>query len=334
MMDNTNYAYAVSRIRVLETRLLGRDKIDRMLEAANAQDAFKVLAETEYGTHMEDIGEAYKYEAVLSKEIKRVYSLIKSLMPQPKIMDMFCIKYDVHNIKVLYKNRFLNIKGSLPLIDVGSIPIDRLTEIIKEKNYKDLPLPIAQTLRKLDEITAIRPDPQHINLMLDRAMFEAINDMAARFRYPFIKELAAIQADVTNIMSFLRIKAMEGGSPLLDKVLVTGGKLEMSFFTEMADQSVDAFSSRLEYSPYGQLLKEGIEHFTKTGKLSRLEKLADDYIMEYLREHKSNPLGPEALIGYLLAKENEIKIIRIIMVGKINGIKSQVIKERLRDVYV
>ena len=34
------------------------------------------------------------------------------------------------------------------------------------------------------------------------------------------------------------------------------------------------------------------------------------------------------------AKENEIKLIRIIMVGKINGIEAGVIRERLRDNYV
>jgi V/A-type H+-transporting ATPase subunit C len=35
-----------------------------------------------------------------------------------------------------------------------------------------------------------------------------------------------------------------------------------------------------------------------------------------------------------LAKENEIRIIRIIMVGKINNMPTDSIRERLRDVYV
>ncbi|MGI6112985.1 MAG: V-type ATP synthase subunit C [Mahellales bacterium] len=334
MMDNTNYAYAVSRIRVLENQLLSRDKIDRMLEAADAEDAFKVLAETDYGTHMGDIREAHRYEVVLSKELQRVYALIRGLIPEPGIMEMFSLKYDIHNIKVLYKNRFLNIEGALPLIDVGSFPIDKLTEMINEKDYRDLPTPIADTLRKLDDTSTVRPDPQQIDLTLDRAMFDVINDMAGRFKYPFLKELAAIQADTVNIMSYLRIKAMDGDGHMLNGVMVKGGKLNVSLLIDMADQPVDTLSSRLEHSPYGPLLREGIDFFLKTGKLSRLEKLADDYIMGYLKEHKNNPFGPEALIGYLLAKENELKIIRIIMVGKINGIKSQVIKERLRDVYV
>ncbi|MDK2799758.1 MAG: V/A-type H+/Na+-transporting ATPase subunit [Clostridiales bacterium] len=44
--------------------------------------------------------------------------------------------------------------------------------------------------------------------------------------------------------------------------------------------------------------------------------------------------GIEPLVAYLMAKENEIKIVRIIMVGKINNISNEIIRERLREAYV
>ena len=39
-------------------------------------------------------------------------------------------------------------------------------------------------------------------------------------------------------------------------------------------------------------------------------------------------------INNIYAKETEIKIIRIIMVGKLNNIPAEVVRERLRDIYV
>ena len=42
----------------------------------------------------------------------------------------------------------------------------------------------------------------------------------------------------------------------------------------------------------------------------------------------------EPLLAYIYAKETEIKVIRIIMVGKLNNIAEEVIRERLRDIYV
>ena len=60
----------------------------------------------------------------------------------------------------------------------------------------------------------------------------------------------------------------------------------------------------------------------------------DDFLLSFVKASRWNPLGIEPIIGYLLAKENEIRLIRIIMVGKINNLPAETIRERLRDVYV
>ena len=44
--------------------------------------------------------------------------------------------------------------------------------------------------------------------------------------------------------------------------------------------------------------------------------------------------GPEPLFGYIVAKERENKLLRIIMVSKLNNIPPDRIRERLRDIYV
>ena len=44
-------------------------------------------------------------------------------------------------------------------------------------------------------------------------------------------------------------------------------------------------------------------------------------------------LGPEPVIAYLMAKETEIKNLRIIFTGKINRLPENTIRERLREAY-
>ena len=56
--------------------------------------------------------------------------------------------------------------------------------------------------------------------------------------------------------------------------------------------------------------------------------------MDMMREAKFIPFGVEPLLAYIYAKETEIKVVRIIMVGKLNNISGEVIRERLRDIYV
>lgn len=83
----------------------------------------------------------------------------------------------------------------------------------------------------------------------------------------------------------------------------------------------------------GMYLAKGLETFSETKRLSELEKISDNYLMELNKESKYVVFGPEPLFTYLVAKEREINAVRMIMVSKINNISSDKIRERLRETY-
>ena len=56
--------------------------------------------------------------------------------------------------------------------------------------------------------------------------------------------------------------------------------------------------------------------------------------MAFMRDAKYKSLTVEPLLAFLYAVETEVKTVRIIVNGKLNGIDTEVIKERLRDAYV
>jgi len=107
-MDVMQFTQALSRIWVLETRLLDKSKVERMLEANSADEVLKILGETEYANIMGNVKRAADYEEVLSTELKRVYKLVYELCPVKEIVDLMSIKYKYHNIKVLLTRRFFN----------------------------------------------------------------------------------------------------------------------------------------------------------------------------------------------------------------------------------
>ena len=74
-MDVMQFTQALSRIWVLETRLLDKAKVERMLEANSADEVLKILGETEYANIMGNVKRAADYEEILSTELKRVYKL-------------------------------------------------------------------------------------------------------------------------------------------------------------------------------------------------------------------------------------------------------------------
>ena len=102
----------------------------------------------------------------------------------------------------------------------------------------------------------------------------------------------------------------------------------------MLTDSVENIPGKLSYTDYVDVLKNGVEEYSKNGSAGLLEKLIDNYIMDMMKDAKLIPFGIEPVLAYIYAKETEIKVIRIIMVGKLNNIAGEVIRERLRDIYV
>ena len=49
---------------------------------------------------------------------------------------------------------------------------------------------------------------------------------------------------------------------------------------------------------------------------------------------KYKTLTPEPVVAYILAKETETKCVRIILTCKLHNIDTEIIKERVREVYV
>jgi len=97
----------VSRLRALETKLLDKSKIDRLIDSSSPEEALKLLQETQYGNHMGNIKRPEEYEILLSEELKRLYALMYEISPEKLIIDIMSIRYDYHNIKVLIKGKLI-----------------------------------------------------------------------------------------------------------------------------------------------------------------------------------------------------------------------------------
>ena len=60
----------------------------------------------------------------------------------------------------------------------------------------------------------------------------------------------------------------------------------------------------------------------------------DNQIINAIRKEKYTPMTISPIIAYILARENEIKTVRILTVAKRNDLKPEEVKKRMRDMYV
>lgn len=333
-MDTLKFAQAISRIRVLETRLLDKSKIDKMIEANSYDESFKVLLDSEYIGAIESVDNNEDYEKILNYELSRVYSELYKMSPKCELVDLMSIKYDYHNIKVLLKGMFLKKDLSNILLNIGNLDIKSLRSAIESNDFSDYSKIRRLAIEQSIEDFNAEKDPQRIDIILDKYMFEEMLLIAKSLEYNFITKYVKTLIDLNNIKILLRVKKQGKSIEFLKFVMIDGGTIDTLKFLDLFKAEAENLADILRYTDYFNGLVLGIEDYTKNESINLLEKVIDNYIMDMMKNAKMVPFGMESIIAYIYAKETEAQIIRIILVGKQNDIANGVIMERLRDIYV
>ena len=316
------YAYITGRVRALEVRLLDKLKMERMIAATSARASLSELEETDYGPYVLQLKEINNFEDLLYDELKRLYSFIDKGSLNRELTDLFRMRYDFHNLKVFLKNKLKEKPlplEKLPFIDLGTIGPLKVGEAKKFLQIQK------ETTRAFEE----NKNPQDIDIILDKEYYRLCVEKAEESENEFVINLFRIEIDLADIKIFFRCRALKKNRAFFSKVLIGGGSLTRKLFLEFYEKEESAFLRKLSFTPYAK----AIMGYEKEG-LRELELSCDNFLLEYVKKTKLITAGLEVLIAYLIAKENEIKLLRSVLTGKINEIPAQIIRERMRETFI
>ncbi len=334
--ENTSYAYAVGRIRVLETRLLTRGVVERMVEAADVDELVRILSDTAYGTLL---SETTEYHKLLQVEEAQAIRLFDELCLDPILSELVHYQHDFHNLKVLMKAHVAKLKESSgadfshALSEHGNFDISLLRGVFEEEKFGALPQIFQRVITRAIEEYYSKNDPRLIDLIVDQEMFRFYTQEVTRLRNDFLSELLALIIDLTNLKTVVRAKRLEEDKETLRLAIFEGGKLNSRWYIDLTDEPWENLSHRFYATPYFHIVDEGYGHLQREKSFVKLEKLCDDFLIDFLRVTRYTPFGVEPLIAYFVAKLNELKILKLLFVGKLHGIESVRMKERLPDVF-
>ena len=331
-MDRMDYGQSVVTIRVLEKRLLTRNRLERMIEAETPEEVLKLLGETEYSQDMADIQGSQDYETMLKRETERVFSIVRSMVKNTAIVDILSLKYDYHNLKVLLKSKITGKDFSSLLMQAGTIDTAKFKTKF-ELQSNDLPQEILDAINEVQKDFEENHDPQRIDILVDKHYFKNLSRLAKEIDVKVITDYVEGLIDFQNMITLFRVKKQNRDARFLETVIFECGTISKNKIVESINDNTDTILNKFKKEKLGIYLTKGLEVFSETKRLSELEKISDNYLMELNKESKYVVFGPEPLFTYLVAKEREINAIRMIMVSKINNISSDKIRERLRETY-
>jgi V/A-type H+-transporting ATPase subunit C len=329
-----SYAYAVARIRVLETRLLSREQIERLIEADSPAEVLRSLGDSRYASYIAEGGESPDFEAMLDREALALKRLMDEITPDPVLTGAFFLTYDYHNLKVYVKRQGTG-HGEEGLISLaGTIPPAKLKDAVANHQYGDLHPAMRRGLEAVDEQTSLAVDPQRTDTILDQALYRQILDSLGRGRdHAFVRQLFIDEIDRINLRTLLRVKRDGSDAKFLSDSLLPGGSVPPAFWIQALDVPLELLAEEAEVKRLGEGMAAGIRFYEKTGRMTELERRMDMDAMKKAHAARHNPFGIEPIVGYIQAVENELKLIRLIMVAKANRIPEDKLRERLRDVY-
>lgn len=317
-MPERDYGFAVGRIRVLETRLLDRGRLERLAEAADLPEALNLLGETEYAVHLGgDLGA----QEIGPAELARVRDMLLGMTGEAPDLDFLLWRWDLLNLKALLRD------GEAGLNALGRYEPSAMRGWFKSGDPK-LPEFFTQARRAGEEAYAAARDPQALDAAIDRFYY---GRAAARWGgESYIGQYWRARVDLTNLRILVRSKLLGFERPRLAALLLPGGTIPAERLLILYDGSWEDLGSFWNGTDYAAVAAA----CPSLSDLPGLEKASENFLLSRAMPAKGIPLGIEPVLGYYLAKEHETRLVTLVLAAKAAGVPGARIKERLRGVYV
>lgn len=181
--------------------------------------------------------------------------------------------------------------------------------------------------------------PEEIDQAVDRVYQEYLLALATGAGAEFLRGWVVHWADLANLRTFCRyaLAGREGGS--FGRALLPGGLVPVDRLTpayagaEGSQGKLAALAALAASTPYAAVVAEGLRRFEAEGLLHGLERESDLFLLEYLRRAQKTAFGIAPVWAYLMGKEQEVRLLRLILVGKSAGLSREQLRERISDVY-
>lgn len=322
--DPIRYGFAVGRVRVLETRLLNHSHFERLLDAPSFVEQKRILSETVYGGYLDDAETAEDVERALDRALLDVYrDFLETANLPPLMVHFFRVQHDFENLRGMLKAETVGIPVEDLLNDLGSVPA---ADFISG----DLPAWLCPIERRVRAAVGDVDDPGRTELIdpaVDAAMYRELNELALESPSVHVRDMARLGADLANVKAFLRTRARNMSVAEATPFFVPGGEVIVDRFIAMYRLPLDEALVQLAALP--PLRGTDPEALADPG---RIDVIADKILARRLRGALMVAIGPEPVIGYVHARRSEVTTLRMLLIGKLAGVSTDLLRTRLRDV--
>ncbi len=323
-MSDMEFTYAVARIRALEVSLFSASTIEQLIACQSEESCLQFLTERGWG----DSDTPLNADAILTRESEKIWETMREMRIDMSVFDVLSYPNLFHNLKAAIKEVCSEETHPGIFFEDCAISPKEMMDIIREKDFSRLPANMAHAAEEAYETLLHTRDGQLCDVIIDKATLEAIYQAGLDANADIIRNYAEDTVAVANIKIAVRSQKTAKSLDFMKRAMVECESLSVDQLAKAALNSMDAICEYLSGTAYAEGAKALAE------STSAFERWCDNRIIHTIQPQKYNAFSVGPLVAYVLARENEIKTVRIILSGKANNLPDDSIRERVREMYV
>lgn len=333
--DDWRYAYETAQARTIEAQMLSRSTLLDMANAADFEQAVELLRSTEYtlpaGAGISEL------ERVLMSRRSVLRQQFAGWMHNKVILGLFKSRDDFANLRLAIRRSLTKKPVGGDYSPDGNFSPEFFVDVFENEKYEALPDYMAEAAQRavLAWYSAkgeTSPgggqdkDIRRIDYAIDAAQAEFNLISAAKLSNEFLLGLFRIQTDIVNIRTMLRLRLKGDTRP---DVFLSGGYVERDKLIRGLEAGPEGIAGIFFATPYSDFVQTGAAYAASEKSFLKIEQQCEEYLAGYLRSTISIAVGAQPIIAYLLLKENEIRMVRLILTAKKNHLNPKLILDRI-----
>ena len=323
-MSDTKYTYAVARIRALEVSLFSSSTIEQLIACKDHESCLRFL--TEHGWGGVDV--PLNADAILTREQEKIWETIREMQVDMDVFDVLSYPNWFHNLKAAVKEVCTGEKNRHIYYEDVRIPGEEMRKIVEDRDFGKLPDSMRIAGEEAYETLLHTGDGQLCDVIIDRAALDAIYQAGKASPDKIIQDYAESTVAVADIKIAVRSQKTAKSTEFMKRAMAECDSLSVSQLSKAALSGMDAICEYLRGTAYA----EGADALAESP--SAFERWCDNRIIQTISPEKYHAFTIGPVIAYVIARQNEIKTVRIILSGKQNELPDDSIRERVRKMYV
>jgi len=323
----SEYPYTYARVSAMKSKLLKRGDYDK-LQKLSVGEIIKYLSENEYKKEIDKYAVTKNgvdlIEFALIENTSNTYLKLKRISESKisTLIDTYLIRNDIHNIKTIIRGIMLG----KPADDIRELLISatKNQELFFENLLKsDSVEKVIDKLGFLDKVKANKAladykDSKclvHIENLLDQYMYFEMQKSAEEINHRRIEGFLRAEIKNANLKTILKFKKAGKDNQEILSLLIKPKRKTLSLVEKSYDDIIKSLQKKNKEITEDLLVTEAQvdkESLVKIGKLLH-----------------QKPLSADIILGYLLAKEIEMRNLRLIIKAKEFNLDDEFVENQL-----